>query len=46
MSRGRFTVWARTAAVAALLLGRPAAAQAPAGPAAGTIELGGFGQWT
>jgi len=46
MSRGRFTVWARTAAVAALLLGRSAAAQAPGGPAAGTIELGGFGQWT
>jgi hypothetical protein len=34
------------ALVAALCFGAPAAAQAPAGPTAGTIEIGGFGQWT
>lgn len=34
------------ALVVALCLGAPAAAQASAGPTAGTIEIGGFGQWT
>ncbi|HEX9938901.1 MAG TPA: outer membrane beta-barrel protein [Longimicrobium sp.] len=34
------------ALVAALCFGAPAAAQAPGGPTAGTIEIGGFGQWT
>jgi Outer membrane protein beta-barrel domain len=34
------------ALVVALCFGAPAAAQAPAGPTAGTIEIGGFGQWT
>ena len=34
------------ALVAALCFGAPAVAQAPAGPTAGTIEIGGFGQWT
>src|SRR5687767_1596680 len=46
MSRRRFTPCARTAAVAALLLGAPAAAQSPWGPLPGTIEVGAFGQWT
>ncbi|HEX8832109.1 MAG TPA: outer membrane beta-barrel protein, partial [Longimicrobium sp.] len=46
MSRRRFTIWAETAAVTALMLGPPAAAQSPGAPRAGTIEIGAFGQWT
>ena len=46
MLRRRFTVCARTAAATALFLCGPAAAQGPGGPLAGTIEIGGFGQWT
>ena len=34
------------ALVVALCFGAPAAAQGPGGPTAGTIEIGGFGQWT
>jgi hypothetical protein len=46
MSRGRLTIWAGTAALAALMLGPPAAAQSPGAPRAGTIEIGAFGQYT
>jgi len=46
MSGRHFTIWTGMAAITALMLGPPAAAQSPGAPRAGTIEIGAFGQWT